>query len=272
MSRSAMTSPLGSTRKAPRDADEIRTIALATEAAFERVRTARERLETRRRAKSMPNTPVASEFGQSTRDTRADRAMQETQRGGAGATRLDFSNAAMEIEGDAHPLTREHRREDEAEKDAKMNMQTRDGQEKDCRVEREDLAQGDRAELASAMPSVLADLPKSDKTVNALLIEAMDRCRKLEVVETDEEDDIADEVGAAIARKLTDHSHETVRRGKEKRVSERFAVRNPELLKPPDFYRNSAHSSAVSLDASGRASPKKPNAENAATEDSCSLM
>ena len=198
--------------------------------------------------------------------------MPETQREDTGVTRLDFSNAAEEDEVDAQPVTREHRREDVPEKDMKATVETREREEEARCVEREGPAQVESGELASATPPVSANLLKSAETVNALLMEAVDRCRKLEVVEADDEDDIEEEGGDAITRTRTVTSQETARREKEKRVSERFAVRNPELLKPPEFYRNSAHSSAVSLDAAGRASPKKPSAENAATEDSCSLM
>lgn len=254
---------MSSAKKAPRDEAEIRSIALATEAAFERVRTARERLETFRRAKSMPNTPVMSEF----RRLGEDREMQETPRGDAGATRLDFSDVA-EDKDEAQPSTSECRRQEGVEKSTKESAWTRDGEAEGCRDEEEKSVQVERGELARETQRVSMTLPMRDEKVSALLIQAAHSCRKLEVVEADEEDEVGDEIGEVGTQNVDVSSQQAAQREKEKRVSERIALKNADLLKSPEFYRNSAHSSAVSLDASA----KGRSVDTSTTDDSCSLM
>ena len=266
MSRSARSSPVSSAKKAPRDEAEIRSIALATEAAFERVRTARERLETSRRAKSMPNTPVMSEFRR-LGDVWEDRAMQETLRGDAGATRLNFSDIA-EDKDEAQPSTSEYRRQEGIEKSTKERAWTRDGEAEGCRDEDEKSVQVERGKLARETQRVSMTLPMRDEKVSALLIQAAHSCRKLEVVEADEEDEVGEEIGEVSTQNVDVSSQQAAQREKEKRVSERIALKNADLLKPPDFYRNSAHSSAVSLDASA----KDRSVDTSTTDDSCSLM
>ena len=231
MSRSAMSSPMSSRE---RQEEELDSIARATERAFERVRTARERAETRRRVKSMPNTPVVvSEF-------RRFESQWTPPRGDVGATRLVFD--AAEDETRTAPASSEDAPRDVAE------------------------ASGNEA-------------------IDALVDEAAAKCRKLDIVEVDEEEaeenpeeGVEKEARAFIAEPSVIAREEVVVPSKEtkpmkvdKRAVRELALKNPELAKAPSYYRNSLQSSSAStLETQTSMSPRK--SEEPTTEESCVVM
>lgn len=229
MSRSAMSSPMSSRE---RQEEELDSIARATERAFERVSTARERAETRRRVKSMPNTPVVvSEF-------RRFESQWTPPRGDVGATRLVFD--AAEDETRTAPASSEDAPRDVAE------------------------ASGNEA-------------------IDALVDEAAAKCRKLDIVEVDEEEaeetlEVEKEARAFIAEPSVVAREEVVVPSKEtkpmkvdKRAVRELALKNPELAKAPSYYRNSLQSSSAStLETQTSMSPRK--SEEPTTEESCVVM
>lgn len=222
-----MSSPMSSRE---RQEEELDSIARATERAFERVRTARERAETRRRVKSMPNTPVVvSEF-------RRFESQWTPPRGDVGATRLVFDAA----EDETAPASSEDAPRDVAE------------------------ASGNDA-------------------IDALVDEAAAKCRKLDIVEVDEEEaeetlEVEKEARAVIAEPSVLAREEVVVPSKEtkpmkvdKRAVRELALKNPELAKAPSYYRNSSQSSSGStLETQTSMSPRK--SEEPTSEESCVVM
>ena len=100
MSQSTRTSPFVRTKTSQRqldddDAEKLRALGDAVERAFTKVSSARDRLNARRKAKSMPNTPMTRASEDVVDDFMLERQGRFEQLEAA-ATRLDFLNIIQE--------------------------------------------------------------------------------------------------------------------------------------------------------------------------------
>jgi len=198
MSQSARSSPMAKTRGATVPEVTLDEIGRATEAAFARVSSARSRLEAQRRAKSMPNTPVA--VGRA--DDGVSASARIRGRVDAGATRLDFLKMIDE----------EERTQEEVAEDAKLESANSSSSSEATASVRPPPMDGVKEEASSA--SSERDSPAREPEVARLIEAAVEKCKTLQIEELD---------GDASVKKTRD----VERRAREEAVAMRSVTNSP---------------------------------------------
>lgn len=260
--RSAAVSPSFKSMAAVhgREREELADIGRAVEAAFAgaRVSSARSRLNSYRRAKSMPNTPVAR-VGDRAGTVTATPSGEESGRWRGGrvdapeATRLDFLNM---IDEEQVPETVE---EEAAVTTMTPTTTSREDAPEDASSPPGGVVDYDEPVALAEPETSTPSEQKRDESVDKLVFEAAERCAALQVSQIDQDETGRDEVEEVeIVEETAANQPIPPPPPAEKTKTEPEVKREPvnqpiDSVKDdffPKMYRNSRSSSVVTLDES----------------------
>ena len=260
--RSAAVSPSFKSMAAVhgREREELADIGRAVEAAFAgaRVSSARSRLNSYRRAKSMPNTPVAR-VGDRAGTVTATPSGEESGRWRGGrvdvpeATRLDFLNM---IDEEQVPETVE---EEAAVTTMTPTTTSREDAPEDASSPPGGVVDYDEPVALAEPETSTPSEQKRDESVDKLVFEAAERCAALQVSQIDQDETGRDEVEEVeIVEETAANQPIPPSPAAEKTKTEPEVKREPvnqpiDSVKDdffPKMYRNSRSSSVVTLDES----------------------